>query len=45
MGAKEQLLEQFKESITEIKDVAGGYVYPGFVDSHLHMIGHGEKVC
>lgn len=44
MGTKEQLLEQFKESITEIKDVAGGYVYPGFVDSHLHMIGHGEKL-
>lgn len=44
MGSKEQLLEQFKESITEIKDVAGGFVYPGFVDSHLHMIGHGEKL-
>jgi predicted amidohydrolase YtcJ len=25
-------------------DLQGKVVYPGFVDSHMHMIGHGEKL-
>ncbi|PRO64242.1 amidohydrolase [Alkalicoccus urumqiensis] len=25
-------------------NLAGGVMYPGFTDSHLHMIGHGEKL-
>lgn len=25
-------------------DLKGKVVYPGFVDSHMHMIGHGEKL-
>lgn len=29
---------------TEHIDLAGAYVYPGFVDSHLHIIGYGEKL-
>ena len=44
LGSKDTLLQDFKQDITHIKDVKGGYVYPGFVDSHLHMIGHGEKL-
>ncbi|MCM2675291.1 amidohydrolase [Alkalicoccobacillus plakortidis] len=44
LGTKETLLQQFKQDITVIKDIKGGYVYPGFVDSHLHMVGHGEKL-
>ncbi|MEG0260640.1 MAG: amidohydrolase [Lysinibacillus sp.] len=27
-----------------IKDLRGKVMYPGFVDSHLHMIGYGEKL-
>ncbi|TSB48062.1 amidohydrolase [Alkalicoccobacillus porphyridii] len=44
IGTKEELLRRYEQEITSIKDVRGGYVYPGFVDSHLHMIGHGEKL-
>lgn len=25
-------------------DLEGAVLYPGFVDSHMHMIGHGEKL-
>ena len=25
-------------------DLQGAVLYPGFVDSHMHMIGHGEKL-
>ena len=25
-------------------DLQGAVVYPGFVDSHMHMIGHGDKL-
>src|SRR5690606_1724217 len=28
----------------DIIDLHGAVMYPGFVDSHLHMIGHGEKL-
>jgi len=28
----------------DIIDLQGAVMYPGFVDSHLHMIGHGEKL-
>ncbi|MGN7477820.1 amidohydrolase [Solibacillus silvestris] len=28
----------------EIIDLQGAVMYPGFVDSHLHMIGHGAKL-
>ncbi|MER2121280.1 MAG: amidohydrolase [Solibacillus sp.] len=28
----------------EVIDLQGAAMYPGFVDSHLHMIGHGEKL-
>ncbi|WP_261133285.1 amidohydrolase [Bacillus sp. Marseille-Q3570] len=30
--------------IDHIEDLEGAVMYPGFVDSHLHMIGHGEKL-
>lgn len=29
---------------TTIYDLNGGHVYPGFVDTHLHLIGHGRKI-
>lgn len=25
-------------------NLEGAYVYPGFVDSHIHLIGHGDKL-
>ena len=28
----------------EVIDLQGGAMYPGFVDSHLHMIGYGDKL-
>lgn len=44
VGEKERLEHQYKDHIASRKDVAGAYVYPGFVDSHLHLIGHGERL-
>ncbi|WP_026690673.1 amidohydrolase [Alteribacter aurantiacus] len=44
VGEKESLIRKFEESITDYQDVSGGVIYPGLVDSHLHMIGHGEKL-
>ncbi|MFJ7727231.1 amidohydrolase [Neobacillus sp. NPDC097160] len=43
-GDKKQLEEGFNERITERVDLKGGTMFPGFVDSHIHLIGHGEKL-
>lgn len=43
-GTREQLSEKYAENITHKVDLEGGVMYPGFVDSHLHLIGHGEKL-
>ncbi|WNB93140.1 amidohydrolase [Bacillus sp. NEB1478] len=43
-GTEHELTEQFGESITDSVDLEGGVMFPGFVDSHLHLIGHGEKL-
>ncbi len=43
-GSKEELIAQYGETIEEEVDLEGQYVYPGFVDSHLHMVGHGERL-
>ncbi|MDG5787009.1 amidohydrolase [Evansella sp. AB-P1] len=44
VGEKSDLENQFKNSILEYKDLNDAVMYPGFVDSHLHMLGHGEKL-
>ncbi len=44
IGRKEDLYENYKGQIDTVRDLKGAFVYPGFVDSHLHMIGHGEKL-
>ncbi len=44
VGTKKALTDTFAGKITEERNVHGGVIYPGFVDSHLHMIGHGEKL-
>lgn len=33
-----------KQQAEEFVDLQGAFVYPGFVDSHIHMIGHGDKL-
>lgn len=40
VGTYEGLKEQADREI----DLQGKIMYPGFVDSHMHMIGHGEKL-
>ena len=36
--------EELKGKADEEIDLNGAVLYPGFVDSHMHMIGHGEKL-
>jgi predicted amidohydrolase YtcJ len=42
IGSKQDIEEKF--DITESVDLQGGTLLPGFVDSHLHLIGHGETL-
>ena len=39
-GSYDELKDQAEEEI----DLNGRVLYPGFVDSHMHMIGHGQKL-
>ncbi|MCA1032354.1 amidohydrolase [Bacillus timonensis] len=41
-GTEEKIRNQFK--VTKEYNLKGNSMYPGFVDSHLHLIGHGEKL-
>ncbi|HET7577883.1 MAG TPA: amidohydrolase [Bacillales bacterium] len=43
-GKVEGIRKKYGSKITEEINLDGGVMYPGFVDSHLHMIGHGEKL-
>ncbi|MET0785095.1 MAG: amidohydrolase, partial [Paenisporosarcina sp.] len=36
--------EELKNETTNHVDLIGSFVYPGFVDSHIHLIGHGDKL-
>lgn len=36
--------EKLKVQADTFHDLKGATMYPGFVDSHLHIIGHGEKL-
>lgn len=38
------LKEKYEKSIMEYQNLNGNVMFPGFVDSHLHIIGHGEKI-
>ena len=31
-------------NIQNIVDLQGGFVYPGFIDSHLHLLGVGHAI-
>lgn len=35
---------ELKDAADQEFDLKGRVLYPGFVDSHMHMIGHGEKL-
>ncbi|MGM7702337.1 amidohydrolase [Pseudalkalibacillus sp. Hm43] len=41
-GNRAEIEQQYE--IDQVQDLDGAVMYPGFVDSHLHMIGHGEKL-
>lgn len=41
-GDMRELKERFHGRIDEVIDLGGGTLFPGFVDSHIHLIGHGE---
>lgn len=44
IGAKSDIEEKYKEEILQMIDLKGATMLPGFVDSHLHLIGHGETL-
>ena len=35
---------ELKDKADESIDLQGAILYPGFIDSHMHMIGHGQKL-
>ncbi|MFQ3542492.1 amidohydrolase [Halobacillus rhizosphaerae] len=43
-GDTQDLYNQFKDAIEEDFNLTGAVMYPGFTDSHLHIIGHGERL-
>ncbi|GGA26719.1 amidohydrolase [Psychrobacillus lasiicapitis] len=40
-GQKDQLVQL----ADQVNSLQGATMYPGFVDSHIHLIGHGEKLA
>ena len=36
--------EEFQHRADERIDLQGAFVYPGFIDNHMHIIGQGEKL-
>ncbi|GGF06062.1 amidohydrolase [Halobacillus andaensis] len=43
-GCTQDLYAAYKKSIKVEHDLKGAVMYPGFTDSHLHIIGHGERL-
>ncbi len=43
-GPLGDLKGRYHEVIENEVNLDGGFMYPGFTDSHLHIIGHGEKL-
>lgn len=43
-GDLKSLKHTYQDRITEAIDLNGKTIFPGFVDSHLHIVGHGEKI-
>lgn len=43
-GTKNGLQKMYGSKISQTVNLEGNVMFPGFVDSHLHLIGHGEKL-
>ncbi|MCU9614216.1 amidohydrolase [Caldibacillus lycopersici] len=43
-GNKQSLEQQFGATIDQYMDLKGATMLPGFVDSHMHLIGYGESL-
>lgn len=44
LGSYADLRLQFGRPDAKMIDLQGSFVYPGFVDSHLHLAGHGMRL-
>ncbi|MBM7554951.1 amidohydrolase [Thalassobacillus pellis] len=44
VGDTQELYRTYKDTLTDEHELKGHVMYPGFVDSHLHIIGHGERL-
>ncbi|WP_028783466.1 amidohydrolase [Thalassobacillus devorans] len=44
VGNSQQLYHTYEKQLTKEYNLMGHVMYPGFVDSHLHIIGHGERL-
>ncbi|MCA0982472.1 amidohydrolase [Halobacillus yeomjeoni] len=44
VGQTQELYDKYKDKIETEYDLKGAVMYPGFTDSHLHIIGHGERL-
>ncbi|MFJ7974593.1 amidohydrolase [Peribacillus sp. NPDC096379] len=44
VGEASALRDTYRDTITNEVDLQGQMLIPGLVDSHLHLIGHGEKL-
>jgi len=44
MGQKDTIIKNYGHLLTEKYNLNESFIYPGFVDSHLHIVGHGEKL-
>ncbi|MFC7441198.1 amidohydrolase [Laceyella putida] len=44
VGGTEQILLDHGRAHVNKVDLQGGYVYPGFIDSHLHLSGVGQRL-
>ncbi|TCS95102.1 amidohydrolase [Hazenella coriacea] len=43
MGSNKEMENLFHQGHVQRVDLEGGYVYPGLVDSHMHLSGLGQK--
>lgn len=44
VGTKDELERIYQNNIDRYENINGAVMYPGFIDSHIHMIGHGERL-
>ncbi|OEH91815.1 amidohydrolase [Bacillus solimangrovi] len=44
IGTVSELEKRFENDYIQKVDLNNHVLYPGFVDSHMHLIGHGEKL-